>query len=146
MELPVPDVHGVDARGASLQEEVREAARRGTHIAADESRRGKREMVERALELESAARDVPQGFAGPQPQAGPGVEQLPRLLHPVIARDHLASQAERLRLAARFRKAPLLHEQIGADLHRCVAALEVAGPMMAWMRARRRSMSIGLEK
>ena len=103
-------------------------------------------MVQGPLELEPPARNILQGAPGTQPQRQVGVQKLTGLLHPVISGNHIAREDERLRLAARFRKAPLLHEQVGPDLHRWVAALGEEGPMMAWMRASSRSMSIGLEK
>ena len=62
MQLPVPDIDGVDLRRASRQEHLREAARRGADIERNAPRRIEAERIEPRFELQRAARDVIRGF------------------------------------------------------------------------------------
>ena len=57
-ELAPPDVDGVDAGGAALEQDVGEAAGRRADVEADEPRRVDAERVERGGELVAAAADV----------------------------------------------------------------------------------------
>ena len=148
VKLAVPDVDRVHAPGSTLQEHVGEAAGRGAQVAADQIFRIELEVIEAVLQLESAARDVAERLAALEPQLDRLVEQLSRFLDPVVPRHHFAGEDQRLRLAARFRQPPQLHEHVGAAPrhHRSRAAPGPGGPISAWMRASSRSMSIGLEK
>ena len=58
VELPVADVERDHARGAALEQDVREPAGRGAEVEAVEARRIDAERVERVGELEPGARDV----------------------------------------------------------------------------------------
>ena len=72
------------------------------------------EGVERVRQLDPAARHVGHRRR-PEPQLGPRVDQIARLLDGPVARQHLARQDQRPRFLAR-RRQPLLDQgQIGAD-------------------------------
>jgi hypothetical protein len=55
MKLTVPDVYGKDARGAALQQHLREAAGRGTDVEGDNLRAEKRKCSSAAISLRTAA-------------------------------------------------------------------------------------------
>ena len=63
MELPVPDVDGVDARGAALEQAVGEAAGGGTRIEGALAFDGDGEAVQRRVELLAAPADERRGRA-----------------------------------------------------------------------------------
>jgi hypothetical protein len=58
VELPVPDVDGIDTGRAALQQDVGEAAGRGADVERDAIPRFDLEMIECMGELDPAARDV----------------------------------------------------------------------------------------
>ena len=106
---------------------------------------GEGEVIEGLRELQPAARDVAKLLL--DAQLDRRVEQLPGLLHPVVAGDDAPGEDQRLRLGARFGEPALLHERVGPHLHRrCSGVAGAAGPISCAMRARSRSMSIGLLK
>ena len=106
MQLPVADVQRDHARGAALQQDVREPAGRGADVEAVAPGRVDPEGVERVRELLAAARD--------EPRAALDLE-LRRLVH-LLARLRVpgdeASEHERLRLRAALREAALDEQDV----------------------------------
>jgi hypothetical protein len=118
VQLPVADVDRRYAGGARLQERVREAASRGTHVGAVAPGDVDPERVQRRLQLVAAARHEPR-----RPRDFQANVIVDRLAGLVEAGDE-PREDERLRLAAALRE-PLLDEEcVEALLH--AATLEVS--------------------
>src|SRR5262249_2202498 len=111
-QLPVADVEPDHARCTALEEDVREAARRGADVDAVEAGRVDAETVEPVRELLSAARDVRR--RGLDLELGALVHLLAGL---VVTVDE-AGEHERLGLRARLREAALDEQDVEAFLHR----------------------------
>ncbi len=111
MELSVADVDRDDARGAAVEEDVGEAARRRADVDAVEACGVDAEPVEAVRELLSPARDVARRLFNDELRAL--VDLVPRLVVALNApRDD-----ERLRLRPRLREAALDEEDVEALLH-----------------------------
>src|SRR5581483_5513919 len=106
MQLAVADVERDHARGATLEQHVGEAARRGADVDRIEAGDVETERVERVRELVSRARDVRRGCL--DLELGVLVHLLARLLVP----RHTTGHDERLRLRARLREAALDEEDV----------------------------------
>jgi hypothetical protein len=101
VELPVPDVDRVHARGTALQQEIREAPGRRAEIGAALPGGIDGEDVERLLELERAARDVAlRRRAVLEPDRGVGIDERAGLVDARLAHHDGARHHERLRLRA----------------------------------------------
>ena len=118
MQLPVADVDRDHTCGASLQQHVREAARRRADVDRVESPRVDAERVETVRELVAAARNVR------RPARDGEVCILVDLLAGLVVAGNLPGHHERLRLRARFRK-PALHED---DVEALLHAVRTASP------------------
>ena len=116
-ELATPDVEGVHANGATLQQHVREAAGRGAHVERRQAGRIDLEGVERRGQLVAAAADVRLGRRDGHRRAR--IDEIARLavVPGGIALPHpdLAGQHERLRPAARLDQAALDEQLVEAD-------------------------------
>ncbi len=110
-ELPVPDIDGIDASRAALQQHVGEAAGRGADVEGDGTGGVDAEMVERMGELDAAARH-PGMIAPAQFERRFGGDADARLVEPAIAAPHRAGENQRLRLGAAVGKAALDQERI----------------------------------
>ena len=78
MKLVPPDIDGVDAGSAALEQHLGKASGRGANIERDEALRVEAEGVERRCQLEPAAGDEGRR-PGVDREAGAGIEQGPRL-------------------------------------------------------------------
>src|SRR5712671_122841 len=58
MQLPMPDIDGVDARGAASKQDLRESSRRSADVQTDASLRRKREVIQRRGQLHPTAGDI----------------------------------------------------------------------------------------
>ena len=100
-ELRAAHVDGEHARGAALEEAVREAARRRPDVRADEARGIEPALGHRresAVELVAAARDEPRALAHGDRRVRR--EERPRLVDAGARRVHLAGEDEGLRCRA----------------------------------------------
>ena len=79
MKLVAPDIDGVDAGSAALEQHLGEASGRGANIERDEALRVEAEGVERRCQLEPAAGDERRDASASTDKAGAGIEQRPRL-------------------------------------------------------------------
>ena len=78
MKLVAPDIDGVDAGSAALEQHLGEASGRGANIECDEALRVEAEGVERRCQLEPAAGHERRDIRVDR-KAGAGIEQRPRL-------------------------------------------------------------------
>ena len=117
MELAAPDVEGDHARRAALEQDVREAAGRGTDVERVPPGRVDVELVEGVRELVAAARDEPRR---------PFDDELRRFVDLLaglrVAVDE-AGHHERLRLSAALGEAALDEKNVQALAHRAQASL-----------------------
>ncbi len=129
-ELAATDVDGVDARGAALEQDVREPARGRARVEADEAGRVDAERVERARQLLAAARDVGQGRRDLERHRA--VDEVPGLAIESrrIARPdpHAAGQQQRLGPAPRLDEAALHEQLVQPDARRDAAVAARAAP------------------
>src|SRR5207248_8802295 len=108
-QLSIPDVDRDDARGASLQQEVREAPGRRADIKADPSCRIEGEGIERGRELVAASADI--GFDTVEVDADIGVDHLIRPVRQRAAHSHQPGTHHGLRALPRGHE-PLGHERL----------------------------------
>ena len=111
VQLAVADVESDDTRGASLEEDVGETARRGSDVEAFAPGRVDSECLERIRELDSAAGDV--GLPLRDSQLGSVVHLLAGLRVP----RHATCQDEGLRLRPALREAALDQQHVDPFLH-----------------------------
>ena len=116
-ELGAPDVEGVDAAGAALQQDVGEATGRRTHVEADAAARVDLERIECRGKLVAAARDVRVPLD--EVHRRRRIEEIAGLAVPPravpLADAHLAGQHQRLRTGARLDQAALDEELVESD-------------------------------
>ena len=105
---PCPTSTQVTRAAPALQQAVGEAAGRGADVQRRQPARVDPEDVQRVRQLEPAARHVGHRRR-PQPQLGPRVDQVPRLVDGPVPGQHLARQDQRPRPLTRGRQ-PLLDQ------------------------------------
>ena len=113
IELTLPDVDRVNAGRATLQQHVREAARRRTDVDGDLAGDPKAERVKRARQLVAAARDVPR--AGVDGDVGILGHGCGRAVGTAAVHTHGAREDERLGSLAAWGELTLHQELIEPD-------------------------------
>ena len=116
-ELGAPDVEGVDALGAALQQDIGKATGRRTDVEADAAARVDLERIEGSGKLVAATRDVRVPLD--EIKRRRRIEEIAGLAVPSrsvpLADTHLAGQHERLRTGARLDQAALDEELVESD-------------------------------
>src|SRR5437867_3997083 len=115
VELVRADVHCEDARGAALEQAIREPARRSANVECGLPLRVHAEEVQRLVKLQP--RPAHKTLRGAeQPHACPSLDQRPAFIHLFLVHQHEARTNRPLRLLARIGQSLLDKQAVQTDL------------------------------